>query len=268
MTERSTVLLAFERGLATITLNKPDRNNGLDSDMAVMLCDAAASIAARGDVQVVLLRGAGPRFCVGVDLAWLRPDAAGCAERMRATIERLNAFVIALRGLSAVVVAAVHGSAAGGGFSLMCAADLVVAQQGVVLATAYSRIGGTPDCGLSYFLPRIVGERRALELQLSSRALDGAEALALGIVQRLVPADEFQGTLDGLVSQLLAGPPNAYAATKRMTYASLDTGLPQQLDAELHAMLAAHAGGELTEGIAAFREKRAADFRRRLRGES
>jgi 2-(1,2-epoxy-1,2-dihydrophenyl)acetyl-CoA isomerase len=256
----SQVLFAIQDGLATITLNRPQHLNGMTSDMARQLLEAALQVQRRSDVRVLLLQGAGARFCAGVDLGWLLPEEPGCDQRMRDTLAALGGFVQTLRALPVIVVAAVQGAAAGGGFALLCAADLVIASEDLRLSTAYTRIGGTPDCGLSYLLPRLVGERRAMELLVLSDPLDAATALRLGLVNQLVPAVQFPAAVQGLVQRLLQGPSRALARTKKLVTQSLDHTFPAQLDCELAGMLDAHACGEMLEGVRAFKEKRSAVY--------
>lgn len=254
------VQVSFGEGVARLTINRPDCQNGLDSEIARRLRDAAVEIIHRNDIRVVLITGAGKRFCVGVNLDWLRPEEPGCDERMRETIERLNEFVTLLRQMRPIVVVAMQGAAAGGGFALMCAADYVLAQEGTLISTAYARIGGTPDCGTSYLLPRLVGERRALELLLLSEPIDCHMAQQLGLVQRVVGAADFDASVLQLVQRLSHGPAQAQAGIKRLVYASLDADLPTQLEQELAGMIAAYRDGEMSEGVMAFRQKRAPNF--------
>jgi 2-(1,2-epoxy-1,2-dihydrophenyl)acetyl-CoA isomerase len=252
------VLFSIVDGLATLTLNRPQHLNGLTSTMARQMRDAVLEVQRRSDVRVLLLQGAGARFCAGVDLGWLLPEEPGCDQRMRDTLDGLGSFVQTVRELPAIVVAAVQGAAAGGGFALMCAADLVLASDDARLSTAYTRIGGTPDCGLSYLLPRLVGERKAMELLLLSDPLDAATALHLGLVNQVAPAAQFPAVVDALVRRLLQGPGQALARTKRLVTQALDQSFPAQLESELQGMLNAQACGEMLEGVRAFRQKRPA----------
>jgi 2-(1,2-epoxy-1,2-dihydrophenyl)acetyl-CoA isomerase len=254
------VLLDIADGLATITLNRPGRNNGINAVWAEHLSRFVEQIATTPDLRVLLIRGNGPRFCVGADLDWLRLGEAGAASRINRILLDLNSSLMTLRSLPLIVVAAVHGAAAGGGFGLMNAADLVIASSDTQFTSAYTRIGGTPDCSLSYVLPRIVGERRALEMMLLPELFDAATAQRLGVVNFVVLKDSFDAEVAKLVKRLLDGPSQAYAAVKRLTYASLSASLADQLDAERRAMVAMSAWRDFQEGVSAFVEKRAPRF--------
>jgi len=157
-------------------------------------------------------------------------------------------------------VAAVQGSAAGAGISLLAAADLVVAAAGTRFVLAYTSLGLVPDGGSTWSLPRVVGVRRALELALTNRTLDAAEAMAWGLVTRVVPDEALAPEADRLVGDLAAGPPAALAAAKRLLRRGADSSLDEQLRREAAAMVAAGRSGDGREGVAAFVEKRKPRF--------
>ena len=162
--------------------------------------------------------------------------------------------------MNAPVIAAVHGSAAGAGMSLACAADFVLAADSAKFTMAYTRAGLTPDGSSTYFLPRIVGLRRALELSLTSRVLTAAEALALGIVTRVVPEASLLDEARRLAAELAAGPTQALGATKRLLHAGWTGTLETQMELETRAIADVARGHDAREGIAAFAAKRPAKF--------
>lgn len=254
------VLLDVADGLAVITLNRPDRNNAIDAAWVLHMTGSIEKVATTPGIRVLLIRANGPRFCVGADLDWIRPAEASARDRVSRILLDMNPALIALRTLPLIVVTAVHGAVAGGGFGLMSAADLVIASSETRFSLAYTRIGGTPDLGASYFLPRALGERRALELMLLSEPFDAAKALALGLVNFVAPQESFDAEVKKRVNQLLVGPAEAFAAVKKLTYRSLGATMHDQLDCERQTFVSMTEGSDLQEGVKAFVEKRAACF--------
>ena len=170
---------------------------------------------------------------------------------------------VAVRGLAALrapVVAAVQGSAAGAGLALVAGADLVVAAESAKLVMAYTAIGLTPDGGSTWFLERLVGRQRALELVLTNRVLTAAEACAWGIVTRVVPDRDLTAEAETLVATLAAGPTHAFGAAKRLLAAAPRASLAEQLDDEGWEIVRASGSSDAVEGVAAFAEKRRPTF--------
>jgi 2-(1,2-epoxy-1,2-dihydrophenyl)acetyl-CoA isomerase len=199
-------------------------------------------------------------FCPGADLEWLRPLEEGAEQRIDELLPRLNPLLAHLRELPMIVVAAVHGAVAGGGLGLMNAADIVIASSETKFNLAYSRIGATPDLGATFYLPRLIGERRAMELMLLSDSFDAARARELGLVNFVASQETFDAEVDHLVKRLLDGPSEAHASIKRMIYAPTVSDLALQHEAERRNLLAAVRGAELGEGVRAFVSKRAPRF--------
>lgn len=255
------VTLRVADGVATLTLNSPATRNAIDGRLTDALLGAVDALARRPDLRVAVIRAAGPMFCPGASMGWLRPDEPGMPERVDALLGQLNPMLLRLCELPAVIVAAVHGAVAGGGLGLMNLADLVIAAEDTKFNLAYCSIGATPDLGASYHLPRLVGERRAMELMLLSEGFGAARARELGLVNFVVPAASFEQEVDRLVARLAAGAAGAHAAIKRLTYCSLGSTLHGQLEAERAEIVAAAAGGEFSEGVRAFGARRAPDFR-------
>ncbi|MDB5921025.1 MAG: enoyl-CoA hydratase/isomerase family protein [Massilia sp.] len=256
------VLLSIANGLATMTLNTPARSNGINLRWAHDVGRFIDQVANTDGVRVLLIRANGPRFCAGADLDWLRPGESGAGARIDDVLLTLNPALIALRSLPLIVVAAVHGAVAGGGFGLMNAADLVIASSETQFTLAYTRIGATPDCGASYWLPRILGERSALELMLLSEVFNAQKAHELGLVNFVAGKESFDAEVRKLVNRLLDGPPHAYAAVKQLTYQSLSAPIADQLDHERRLLVQMTRGGDFKEGVQAFVEKRVPCFGR------
>lgn len=254
------VLLEVVDGVARLTLNRPDASNTLSLELADALAGATTELAAANDVRAVLLRGAGPRFCAGGDVKAFAASGDALGEQLGAILDALHRAVSDLAELDAPVVAAVQGSAAGAGLSLVLGADLVVAATSARFVLAYTAIGLVPDGGSTWYLPRLVGLRRATELALTNRVLDADEALAWGLVTRVVPDAELDGEAETLVTQLAAGPTGAFSDTKRLLRRSLQASLADQLGDEAIAMVRAGASADGQEGVQAFVEKRPPQF--------
>jgi 2-(1,2-epoxy-1,2-dihydrophenyl)acetyl-CoA isomerase len=211
-------------------------------------------------VRAVVLAGAGRMFCAGGDLKAFSTKGEGLPHYLKEVTTYLHAAVSRLTRMDAPVIAAVHGSAAGAGMSLACAADLVLAAEGAKFTMAYTRAGLTPDGSSTYFLARIVGLRRALELSLTNRVLSAAQALALGIVTRVVAEADLLEEARTLAATFAAGPTRAFGATKRLLHAGWTGTLETQMELETRAIADVARGPDAREGIAAFAEKRPAKF--------
>ena len=191
-----TVLLDFEGGVATLRLNRPDKGNAIDESMAADLAEAATQIAESSDVRAVLIAGNGPNFTVGGDLGLFAGTAREqLPNRLRRMIDSYHLAIERLTSIDAPVVAAVRGGAGGGGLGLLYVADIVVAADDARFALGYGALGLTADGGNTWFLPRMVGMRRAQELFLLNRRLTAQEALAFGLVSRLAPDDRWRARL-------------------------------------------------------------------------
>ncbi len=259
-----TILLAHDGAVATLTLNRPDALNTLDFEMIDAMVDATAAVAADPDVRCVVVRGAGKHFMAGGDLrafaTKLDLQPAELQRQFTHTIARLHSAIETLHRMPQPVVAAVHGAVAGFGLSLMCACDLAIATDTAYFTSAYRHIGLTPDGGGSYTLPRLVGVKKAMEIVLLGDRFDAAEALALGLVNRVVPAAELDAAVASIVASLVNGPATAIANGKRLVNASLERTLSEQLQAEATSFGACAASADFAEGVAAFLAKRPARF--------
>lgn len=258
-----TVIVERDGGVARLTLHRPDAANGIDLRMAEELLAATTALADDPNVRAVLLCGSGSRFCGGGDVK----SFAGLGDRLGHHIREitvpLHAAISQLVRLDAPVVCAVQGSAAGAGLGLVASADLVLAAESAKFVMAYTGIGLTPDGASSFFLPRIVGATRALELALTNRVLSAAEACTWGLVTRVVPDDDLAGAAETLAAELAAGPTRAFGAVKRLIHGSLEHTLDQHLAQESEEMARAGATADAAEGVAAFVAKRPPDFRGR-----
>lgn len=258
------VLLRLADGIATITLNRPTVLNALDGAMVDGLTAALERIEAISDLRVVVLEGAGAGFMAGGDIRAFQAvmDRSPAEKRVyfERFIHRFHPIIVMLQRLPLPVVARVHGAVAGAGMSLMLACDLAIAAEDAVFTLAYCHLGTSPDGGSTYFLPRHVGSKKAMEIALLGDRFDAATALQLGLVNRVVPAAELDRHVAALAARLAHGPRAAYAATKLLLNQSTGATLDTQLQAEAERFAACAATPDFAEGVAAFLAKRPAGF--------
>lgn len=260
MSDASPLILTRDGAVATLRFNRPEALNALDVPTSQALLAALRGIAGDKGVRAVVLKGSGRAFIAGGDLAAMR---AAPRETVRELLDALNEAVLILHGLDAPVIAQVHGVAAGGGLSLMLVCDFVLAAQKTRFNLAYIKLGTNCDVGASWSLPRLVGLRKALEIALLSDDFDADEALRLGLVNRVLPADELEAATQALAARFAGGPTVAYGHMRRLMRAGLDRDLRAALQAEAACFEACTQTADLPEGIAAFLEKRAARFQGR-----
>jgi len=250
-----------DQGVATIQLHRPEAGNAIDLALVEDFYEAVFRAAGDPAVRAILLCGAGRSLSTGGDLAMLNQlTADGLPGRLRAMIDVYHLALDRLTRIDAPVVCAVRGAAAGGGLGLLHAADVVVAAEDAKFALGYAALGLPSDGGNTWFLPRLVGLRRAQQLMLLNRVLTGPEALDWGLVTELVPAAEVEARARQLAGQLAAGPTRALGRMKRLLRDSWAADLPGQLAAETEQMAEAGASDDAAEGIAAFMAKRRPTF--------
>lgn len=256
----ATIDLEVDEGVARLTLNRPEAANTINVQLAEELLAAATRLQDRDDVRAVLLSGRGDRFCAGGDLASFAEVGTNVGDHLDRVVTALHPAILRLLALDAPMIAAVQGSAAGAGFSLACAADLVIAAESARFVLGYSAVGLTPDGSGSWFLPRLVGLGRALDIALTNRALTAAEAEEWGIVSRVVPDDQLASEAEALTRRVADGPTLTLGATRRLLHLSFARSLPEQLDEEQRLLREAGNRADGREGIVAFLEKRRPTF--------
>ncbi len=254
-----TVLLEVRDRVATVTLNRPEGGNALDMAMGRDLLAAALRCEADAEVRAVVVTGAGKHFCFGGDLRAMADQGERVGGYLNELTTSIHAAISAFTRMRAPVIAAVNGTAAGGGVGLVCMTDLAIAGRGSRFTLAYTGVGLAPDCSTSFLLPRIVGRRRAAELFLTNRVLSADEALDWGLVNQVVEDAEVLAQAHALAARFAAGPTGSYAAVKRLMDTA-DPGLEAQMAREGRAIAtqALHPHG--AEGVQAFLEKRKARF--------
>lgn len=261
MTDTSKTLLSQREGpVVTLTMNRPDRLNALDAASARHLARALSRIESDDGVRCVVLRGAGPAFLAGGDVAAMRAALPDPRTTIQDIMGPFHEALLIMRRMPQIVVAAIHGHAAGAGASLAFATDLAIAAESSSFTVSYTRIGATPDGGATYNLARLVGTRRAMEIALFADPIPAPRALALGLVNEVVPDDRLDAGVRTLVQRICAGSRQAYGEVKRLMRDSLDTPLADQLEAERAAFTRVCQGPAFAEGVTAFMEKRRPDF--------
>lgn len=257
----NSILYQFGAGVARITLNRPDKLNSLNAAMLGELRQAIGRCEADG-ARSLVLTGAGRAFCTGQDLAErITPPGAPPPDLALSIETYYKPLVLALRALPIPVIAAVNGAAAGAGANLALACDIVLAARSAFFVQAFSKLGLAPDCGGSYFLPRLAGSARAMGLALTAEKLTAEQAESWGVIWQCVDDDRLMPEAEALAARFAQGPPLGYAAIKRTLHASAHNTLEQQLDLERDTQGALGRSEDYREGIAAFMEKRPAVFK-------
>ena len=268
---RAVLDVGRDGGVLTLTMNRPDVLNSLDDELLSALLAAFSAAASDSAVRCVVLTGAGRGFCAGADLsqvsgldpASVDGDGTGVGAALRAHLqEHYRPLISVIRSLDKPVVAAVNGVAAGAGMSLALACDLRVAAESASFLQAFVRIGLVPDAGSTYFMPRLVGMGKAMELAMLGDRISAADALAVGLVNAVVPDAELPSAAGALAARLATGP-RSLGLIKRALYASLDSDLPAQLAVEEDLQAQAGDTADFTEGVTAFLSKRPPHFKGR-----
>jgi 2-(1,2-epoxy-1,2-dihydrophenyl)acetyl-CoA isomerase len=266
MTEN--VLVSTDEGVATLTLNRPDRLNAVDWDTATRVIDLLREMRLRDDVRAIVLTGTGRSFCAGGDLAWVDSDSL-MSERAIPRDQRKNAFgpfagvTQAIVEVDKPVVAALHGHVAGVGLVYAMACDRRFADETLRASAIFVKRGMAPECGLSYFLPRLVGVPEALRLVTTGAWVEAEEAKRIGLVDELAPKGEALRAAQAYAAELARGPSIAVDLARRNIYRALNATLSETFDYELLASSIASASEDAKEGVQAFLDKREAQFKGR-----
>lgn len=254
--EFKTLLFDIRENVAHITLNRPEAANSINEEMGMDLMHAALHCDEDPEIRAVLISGAGKIFSGGGDLKAFLAKGDQLPYHVKEITTYLHAAISRLTRMDAPVVAAVHGAVAGAGMSIAIACDVVVAAETTRFMVAYTRAGLVPDGSSTYFLPRIVGLKRALELTLTNRMFSAQEALQWGLVTRVVADNELLAQARAIAVQLAAGPTRAYGVSKRLLHSGWTETLETQMENESQAIANSARTADAREGITAFLEKR------------
>jgi 2-(1,2-epoxy-1,2-dihydrophenyl)acetyl-CoA isomerase len=253
------ILFEVSDRIATVTLNRPDAMNATTDEMYRELSEVLPRIAVDKDIACVILTGAGRGFCAGADLKARKDDMTPLQRRARHRWI-LQDVLTPLFHLEKPVIAAVNGAAAGAGFNIALACDFIVASENASFIQAFARVGLVPDLGGLYLLGRVIGINKAKELCYTARRLSAQDALAMGIVNHVVPHDQLLEQARVIAGKITAGSPTAHAMTKTLLNKASNSTLDQMIEYESYAQTVAYLTPEYEEGVQAFREKRAPDF--------
>jgi enoyl-CoA hydratase/carnithine racemase len=254
--ELGTLRIEIEGDVGTLTLDRPDAFNAMSPEMIGEMTVAFGWLADRAPIRALIVTGAGAAFCAGGDVTWFRKgveaDEIDLPSEVRRGAEALHAAIVDLRRIPYPVVAAINGPAAGAGFSLALACDIRIASEAAFFAPAYGRIGASPDGGMTYFLPRVVGPSRALEILLEDPNMKAEAALAERLVSEVVPADELAARARAKAEQLAQLAPHYVRMAKTLVGGSIEHTLTEHLQLERHGIADSMATEDLRAGVAAF----------------
>ncbi len=258
-----TILFEKSDGVATITLNRPDKSNAFDDTMTAEFIDALKQVERDADVRAVVVTGAGKNFCAGQDLGAMLdrykvPGGVSYGAHLRKTY---NVVVSRIRALEKPVLAAINGAAAGAGLGLALACDFRHASESARFRTAFIGIALAPDSAISFLLPRIVGLGRAMEMALTNELIDAPTALEYGLVNRVFKPDELLPKTHEFAAKLAQAPTRAIGLTKRAFNRGFDVDLETALENEANLQEIAGRTADHMEGVQAFIDKRAPQFK-------
>ena len=254
-----TIMLTKENNIATITLNRPDKLNSVTLQMVEELTSALDDVSADKDIRVLLVTGAGRAFCSGFDVSMMM----GVADDLIVLPgeNSIDLVMLKFRDMVKPSIAAVNGLASGMGFSIAMSCDMRIASDASRFSQIFVKRGLIPDTGSTYFLPRLVGIAKACEMVFTGDFVDAQEAARLGIVNRVVPADEMMTSAMELATKIANGPPITIQLAKRALYRGLETDLDVQLEYEMYQQSICMKTEDFQEGVNSFLEKREAHFK-------
>jgi 2-(1,2-epoxy-1,2-dihydrophenyl)acetyl-CoA isomerase len=257
--------LTLERAahVATLTLNRPDAYNALNLPLGRELFAAALELDEDPDVRCVVVTGSGRAFCAGGDVKDFVDNLGRIGVHIKELTTYLHGAISRLCRSDKPVIMAVNGVAAGGGFSLALSGDIVIAAESAKFTMAYSKIAASPDGSSSYFLPRLVGLRRAMELYFTNRVLTAREAVEWGMITRAVPDAELKSAVDTLARELAQGPSRTFGVAKRLLHQSTWESLETQMELEAQGVATCGHTEDFRSGVTAFAQKTTPRFRGR-----
>jgi 2-(1,2-epoxy-1,2-dihydrophenyl)acetyl-CoA isomerase len=255
------ILFEVDGGVALVTFNRPEQANAMDRQLMLELMHAAIRCDEDPTIRTVVITGTGRFFSAGGDLSEFSAAGGNVGALLKEMTTYFHAAVSRFSRMDAPIIAAVNGIAAGAGFSLVAACDLAVAAEGAQFTTAYTAASLTPDGSSTYFIPRLVGMRRAMELMLTNRRLTAAEALEWGLINRVVADERLMDDVREQAARLAAGATLAFGEVKRMLHHSFSATLETQMELESRTIASLSHTDDGKEGIAAFLAKRPPQFK-------
>ncbi len=255
-----TIQLDYQDRIAILRLNRPDKANGLNVQMASELAHASRRLSQDSRVKALVLTGSGSFFCAGGDIKAMSGFGEDVAVGLKGIADDLHQAISNLSRMPAPLIVAVNGTAAGAGMSLAAIGDLVLASEKAKFTMAYSKIGLSPDGSSSYFLPRLIGLRKTQELMFTNRVLSAEEAVDWGLINRVVAHDELLDEANKFAQQFAAGSLNSNAAIKALLLHSYSNQLEAQMELESRSIAACSAAADGVEGVSAFLDKRSPEF--------
>lgn len=256
----TTLKVQIKNNIAYLTFNRPEAMNTYNFVMSQELPDCIESLAEDKAIKVIVLQGANHIFMAGGDIEFLKNAGEGKTEHTISAIASLNETILSLQSMEKLVIAAVEGACAGAGISIMLAADFAYCADNVKFNTAYLNLGLSPDGGMSYNLPRIVGHKKALELILLSKPFRAEDALAMGIINKVLPKDNFSEQIESFAQELAKKPSQAVINVKNILRQSCHNTLQQQLSLELESFVECTKTKDFQVGINAFLNKAIPEF--------
>jgi 2-(1,2-epoxy-1,2-dihydrophenyl)acetyl-CoA isomerase len=255
------ILEQRHEGIATLVMNRPERLNALNNELAMALNEALGRVAGDETVRVVVITGAGRAFCAGGDLALIgKGRQSGKTEELEPLLRSGMQAVLKMRTMTQPVIAAVSGPAAGAGMNIALAADIRIAAEEATFGENFAKVGLFPDFGGTYFLPQLVGPSKAAELFYTGDMIDAKTALRLGIVNHVVPGAQLEAETRALAMKIMQGPPVAIRAVKRAIFGREKKKLAEALEREVQEQIHCYLSEDCSEGIRAFFEKRQPKF--------
>ena len=256
----TTILFEQHGSIGTMTFNRPEVFNAMSSELILAFRDITTELKKSTTLRVLIIKGAGKAFLAGGDVGQFFKEIDTVAETVKPLGDALHEGIINIRTMPFPVIAQVHGACAGAGLSLMLACDFAIASTAAQFKTAYTQIGLSPDGGSTYFLPRLIGMKKATELIMLSEALSGEQALTMGMVNRVVAADALEAETMQLATRLSHGATQAYARAKLLINQSWNTSIKEHLDDEIAYFADCAKTVDFKEGVTAFMEKRKPAF--------
>lgn len=256
----SAILLNRDDGVARITLHRPEAGNAIDPTLAQELAEAAITVAADPAIRCVVLTGAGRLFCTGGDVLGMAAAGDGAGAFLSSLVDTLHGAIRTLATMAKPLVVMVNGPAAGAGVSLALLGDVVIAGRSAHFTAAYGGVGLTPDGGMSWLLPRLVGLRRAQAMILTNQRVGADEAERIGLVTKAVDDAALSDEVESIVQRLVAAPTAAIGAARELILAGATASFGDHLDHEARTIARAGDHPECREGVSAFLARRKPDF--------